>query len=806
MKTFTVLMGLMLILLSSQIQAQTVFADFETNDMVFESWGDAAFAKVANPSSDDMNSSSNVGEFSHAGNNWWIGIGASAALESPIDFSATPYFRMKVYATSPIYVLFKLENYDDYNLNSEVGYQLSDDETNKWVEITFNFSGVTRTDLNKIVLYFDPEQNFSEAGTKYYFDDIEASDIAPAGEFSFDPQDGTTDVKVQNPLKLSANFPLRMIDDSPITDLTSVLTLKKTDANGDDVAFTAYISDDQKTLSIVPDLFLDASTTYWYGVKDDVIEFESEEVVSGQAVYFTTTADAFPQVYNIEDFDGNSKARVVETIGDPAPAYSIVSELDEGIGTSTNQVFKFEKSTSWGGWERIHLELLYPVEVVDGKAAFSMRIYSPKATYVRFKLSDQKDDGGTYQEADADVNVIAGWQTLYFEFSGLSDVDYSHILIFPAGGDSEELTFYIDDIKGPNIPTPDLNISYFPEDGAANGYPFSKMTITSNYEFKNTDHSIISDFAGKLALKRGGASGTDVAFSAFINVDNKVITIIPDELLATGETYYYGIVDDALIFEDNGANITNVAATFSVRNPNLVMYNDFDGNSLCLDDPNGVYSVGSSVENLWVTMDPDFVNEYDNALQWERGTENWGWEHVQFKLNDVIDASGDKIFSIRIYSPKTTYVRLKLSNDDESEYFEVDADVTSVNTWETLYFDYSNFDLTGVDFNTLSFFLDGGNTDDPQTYYFEDIKGPSLGSATSIQSINQNEIKVYPNPAFQFIQLKGKVEGDTYEIYNITGAMVQNGIFQNNSIEVSTLNRGVYFIKIDDCVVKFIKK
>ena len=149
---------------------------------------------------------------------------------------------------------------------------------------------------------------------------------------------------------------------------------------------------------------------------------------------------------------------------------------------------------------------------------------------------------------------------------------------------------------------------------------------------------------------------------------------------------------------------------------------------------------------------------------------------------------------------------LKLSNDDESEYFEVDADITLVNIWETLYFDYSNFDLTGVDFNTLSFFLDGGNTDDPQTYYFEDIKGPSLGSATSIQSINQNAIKVWPNPAVQFIQLNGRVEGDTYEIYNITGAKVQDGIFKNNPIEVSTLNSGVYFIKIDDCVVKFIKK
>lgn len=809
MKTFTFIITFVWASLLYSANAQIVYADYDGTDMEFASWGDAAWAKVVNPtgSSDATNPSANVGEFSHAGNNWWVGIGGTMALPNPVDFSATPYFRMKVWSADPVYVLFKIENFDDYNINSEVGYQLSADETNKWVELTFNFSTETKTDLNKIVLYFDPEQKFSSAGTKYYFDDIIASNVAPAGKFSFSPVDGSTDVKVQNSLSLSANFILRNIDDSPITDPASVLSLKKTDENGADVPFTAYISDDKTEFTIIPDLFLEASTQYWYGIKEGVIEYESGETVTGVSASFTTTANAFPQVYGIEDFDGSSKVRVTETLGDPAPAYSITSETDAGIGVSANQVLQFDKSNSWGGWERIHLELTYPVEVVDGKAAFSMRIYSPKTTYVRLKLSNQKDDGGTFKETDADVNVVNGWQTLYFEFSELEAADYSHLLIYPAGGDGEVLTYYIDDVKGPNIPTPALNVKYSPANGSTNGYSFTKMTITANYVIRNLDGSPVTDLTGKVILRKGGVSGTDVVNTASLSADNKTITILPDAPLEIGATYYYGVAENALKFEDNGENLTGLNASFNVREANMVVYNDFDGTSLCLADPDGVYSIGSSVENLWVSMDPDFINEYDNALEWARGTENWGWEHVQLKLNDAIDTSGDKIFSIKAYSPKTTYVRMKLANDDGSVFKEVDADITVINAWQTLYFDYTNIDLSDASYNTISYFFDGGNGDDPQTYYIDDVTGPQLGAPTAIDV--QPEVKVLklmPNPATDVINILGAEQNEVLEIYNMAGSLVKKAVIENGTVSIADLKAGLYIVNVAGNTTKMIKK
>lgn len=808
MKKITFLLSFIWAVLSFTANGQTVYADYEGTDMEFASWGAAAWAKVANPtgSSDATNPSANVGEFSHAGNNWWTGIGGTMALPNPVDFSATPYFRMKVWSANPIYVLLKIENFDDYNINSEVGYQLSAQETNKWVELTFNFSAETKTNLNKIVLYFDPEQKFSQAGTKYYFDDITASNAAPAGKFSFVPQDGAVDVKVQNSLKLSSNFALRLMDDSPISDPASVLSLKKTDANGADVPFTAYLSDDQKEFTLVPDLFLDASTPYWYGIKDGMIEYATGEAVTGVSASFTTTANAFPQVYTIEDFDGTSKVRVLETLGDPAPSFSVVSEADAGIGTGANQILKFNKSNSWGGWERIHMELMYPVEVVDGKAAFSMRVFFPKTTYVRLKLSNQKGDGGTYKETDADVTVVNGWQTLYFEFADLAPADYSHLLIYPAGGDGEALPYYIDDVKGPNIPTQDLKVDYFPANGATNGFSFTKMRITTNYVIRNLDNSPVTDLSGKVILRKGGVSGSDVAVNASISTDNKTITIVPDVPLEVGATYYYGIAENALKFEDNGANLTAINASFTVRAADMVLYNDFDGNSLCLPDPDGVYSIGSSVDNLWVGMDPDFINEYDNALEWARGTENWGWEHVQLKLNKSINTSGDKIFSLKVYSPKTTYVRMKLANDDGSVFKEVDADITKINEWETLYFDYTNVNLSDASYNTISYFIDGGNGDDPRTYYMDDVNGPQLVTSTGISNTPEDGLRLSPNPASDVIRISGVQSGQKTEIYNTAGTLVKTVINTTGLVHIADLKKGIYFIVIDGQVGKFIKK
>jgi len=69
---------------------------------------------------------------------------------------------------------------------------------------------------------------------------------------------------------------------------------------------------------------------------------------------------------------------------------------------------------------------------------------------------------------------------------------------------------------------------------------------------------------------------------------------------------------------------------------------------------------------------------------------------------------------------------------------------------------------------------------------------PSLG----IDNLNQLDISIYPNPASDKLHIDGLVVQDVV-IYSIDGKEVLN-ISNQNTIDVSSLSKGVYFIRVSD--------
>ncbi len=155
-------------------------------------------------------------------------------------------------------------------------------------------------------------------GDKYYFDDYLKSNVPPAVENTYSPLNGATDVSEFATPTITSNFQFRNLDDSSITDVSSYVELRKNDASGELVAITAALSADNSSITINPSDILAINTTYWYGIKDDVIEYkETNTAVTGLSATFTTVATAISMVtYN--DFDGNSLTTVSESMGDPA--------------------------------------------------------------------------------------------------------------------------------------------------------------------------------------------------------------------------------------------------------------------------------------------------------------------------------------------------------------------------------------------------------------------------------------------------------------------------------------------------------
>ncbi|WP_438988702.1 Ig-like domain-containing protein [Polaribacter sp.] len=427
--------------------------DFDTTnqDVGFESWGGTGFAKVENPDKTGINTSDNVAEYTHAGNDSGLenSLVNDATPLTPFDFAETPFIKVKVWVSKPVGVSIKLQNYPDYGQGEEQIINVT--ETNKWVELVFNYGATTAINYDRVQIYFDKDRTGgSVAGDKFYFDDYLKSNVAPAVETELTPVDASVEISQTAVPTISSNFQFVNIDGSTITDVAPFVELREGDASGTIVSVTASINDAKNSISIKPSDLLKANTQYWFGIKDDVIKYkENNTNITGVSATFTTQTSGINFVtYN--DFDGTSLTSVSESMGDVPGAYETVTDPAGG----TNMVTKWTKGDTWGGWERIHFQLNAPYDATKDDI-FSFRVYASVATNFMFKLSDAKEDGdqNANLEVYGDILEANKWQTIYIDASELADgINFDHIFIFvgPGNGDITG-DFYIDDLKGPQL-------------------------------------------------------------------------------------------------------------------------------------------------------------------------------------------------------------------------------------------------------------------------------------------------------------------------------------------------------------------
>ncbi|MEI6088957.1 MAG: T9SS type A sorting domain-containing protein [bacterium] len=74
-----------------------------------------------------------------------------------------------------------------------------------------------------------------------------------------------------------------------------------------------------------------------------------------------------------------------------------------------------------------------------------------------------------------------------------------------------------------------------------------------------------------------------------------------------------------------------------------------------------------------------------------------------------------------------------------------------------------------------------------------------------VENTEKNDIFVYPNPAEDNILLKNVPTPGIVKIYNEFGTCVINTDYIGGRLNVSTLSAGVYFIKFNDRISRFIK-
>lgn len=174
--------------------------------------------------------------------------------------------------------------------------------------------------------------------------------------------------------------------------------------------------------------------------------------------------------------------------------------------------------------------------------------------------------------------------------------------------------------------------------------------------------------------------------------------------------------------------------------------------------------VGSFVSN----MDPTLINNL-------AGKYRIGWG-TPFDLEELADSTGIDINNI-------THVRLvDCIGTINPQYCTYDANGNIVNDPYPTAFNTGGFDLTGV--------------------------AVLNQRSADISVADLDNVKVFPNPCRDFVQLSGMPIGEEYRIYDLSGKSVVIGICPSNSFCISTqdLQKGVYVLKIGRVAKKLVKK
>ena len=169
-----------------------------------------------------------------------------------------------------------------------------------------------------------------------------------------------------------------------------------------------------------------------------------------------------------------------------------------------------------------------------------------------------------------------------------------------------------------------------------------------------------------------------------------------------------------------GAATTEFTKTITVVDP-LLLPLDFESASLVYafgDFDGGVMSVIANPQSNGINTSTKVARMVKNAGQ------PWGGSSI--KLGSPIDFSANKIFRVKVFSPRVgAKMLLKVENaTDNSINYEKEVATTVANTWEDLVFDYSAINTT-KSYQSLVFIFDlgtAGNGSANFTFLVDDIR------------------------------------------------------------------------------------
>ncbi len=209
--------------------------------------------------------------------------------------------------------------------------------------------------------------------------------------------------------------------------------------------------------------------------------------------------------------------------------------------------------------------------------------------------------------------------------------------------------------------------------------------------------------------------------------------------------------------------------------------------------------------NTVIIKDPEIVTPLTNNIDASYGQNN-GMIKI---INSSIIVCGDTIN----HTIMTCWQNSTLAQDDENgipsfdEQIDYGANCVVDSLYGLLAQDSSWLAVDFISLITLDIGYVGSQVHCKDTLLFQ------LGNNTTVEEIDFNKIlKIYPNPAKEQLTIIGldKLNINKIEIFDISGKVLKTiDVYQTSEelkINISDLNEGIYFIKLENYVGKFVKQ
>jgi len=195
---------------------------------------------------------------------------------------------------------------------------------------------------------------------------------------------------------------------------------------------------------------------------------------------------------------------------------------------------------------------------------------------------------------------------------------------------------------------------------------------------------------------------------------------------------------------------------------------------------------------------PDDVNDSHHVVQFHRSQFGVPWGGFWSPLPEPVNMDEFKYVYVDVWKTRISPIRFKVEGGPGGT-FELPSiePQTKVEEWETIVF---HFPEAHGDYPIIAFmpdFEDPLTLDEDIVIYFDNIRFGSAPTSAEEPAFNTNEIRVFPNPANQIVNVSAEI-GSVIGLFSITGSLVEQKTAgqENVTFDVSGLSQGVYLIRV----------